>query len=369
MKVLIVIPSFYPAITYGGSIFASYYLTKEAAKMNINFCVSTTNANGKNKLDVISNKLIELNNFKIKYYDEFITNYLSFKLIFGIWKDIRINDLIHLQGVYSYPIPFVLFYSFILNKKLFFSPRGSLSSYSFSKNGLIKKIWINLFIRPFSKKIIWHATSQKEKNEINNFFPKSKIKIIQDGVYVEDFKFTKKENYIAALGRLHPVKGFDLLIKAFSYVSKIKPNFFLKIAGSDDGDLNRLKKIVAEHSLDEKVLFIGQLNVKEKNIFLRKSQCLVMPSHTENFGIVALEALSQGTPVIASKNTPWQIIENRNAGYWIENNINQISNSIIRIINNKQTNYKENCINLAKEFDWMHIAKLYKKELINITNE
>ena len=62
--------------------------------------------------------------------------------------------------------------------------------------------------------------------------------------------------------------------------------------------------------------FIGNVLERRKSSLLR-GKCLVMPSHTENFGIVAVEAMAQGTPVIASKNTPWEIIEKRKAGFWV----------------------------------------------------
>ena len=69
--------------------------------------------------------------------------------------------------------------------------------------------------------------------------------------------------------------------------------------------------MVKKHGLTSKVSFIGNVLGEKKELFLRKAKCLVMPSHTENFGIVAVEAMAQGTPVIASKNTPWEIIEKK----------------------------------------------------------
>ena len=66
MKVALVIPSFYPATVYGGSIFASYYLTKEAAHQGLDIRVLTTNANGKERLRLVSNKFIDLDGFKDK---------------------------------------------------------------------------------------------------------------------------------------------------------------------------------------------------------------------------------------------------------------------------------------------------------------
>ena len=89
------------------------------------------------------------------------------------------------------------------------------------------------------------------------------------------------------------------------------PELILKIAGNDEGYKLVLEELIKKYGLKSKVSFIGNVSGEEKELFLRKAKCLVMPSHTENFGIVAVEAMAQGTPVIASKNTPWEIIEKR----------------------------------------------------------
>ena len=89
MRVVVIIPSFYPAIVYGGSTFASYHLTKAAAESGVDLWVSTTNANGDERLDKEVNIFQSLDQFKIKYYHEEIVNYFSSSYIFGIFKDIK----------------------------------------------------------------------------------------------------------------------------------------------------------------------------------------------------------------------------------------------------------------------------------------
>ena len=369
MKIALVIPSFYPATVYGGSVFASYYLTKEAAQKGLDIRVSTTNANGKERMDLVLNKFIDLDGFKIKYYHEQFIKYFSFRLLFGLWKDLRLTDILHLQAIFSYPTPIALLLAFLFNKKVLFSPRGSLSKYSFQKGSFIKKIWLNLLIKPLVKKVYWHATSTKEMKEIKTLFPNAKIYLISDGTYVEEIKAVEKENYIAAIGRIHPVKGYNLLIEAFSQIHNQYPELLLKIAGKDDGCKAALEELVQKHGLKSKVSFIGNVSGDKKDLFLRKAKCLVMPSHTENFGIVAVEAMAQGTPVIASKNTPWEIIEKRKAGFWSENNPVELKKSIERLLDVKMDEYKKNAHSLAKEYDWRHIAKQYKQILEEIYNE
>lgn len=368
MKVALVIPSFYPATVYGGSTFASYHLTREAAKNGVDIRVSTTNANGKTSLDVISNSFVELDTFRVKYYHEQWIKFFSFRLLFGLWKDLKAADVLHLQAVFSYPTPIALFYAVLLNKKVLFSPRGSLSEYTFQSGSLIKKIWLKLLIKPFIKKVFWHATSIKEREEIKSFFPEAKVYLISDGTYVEEMKSVEKENYIAAIGRIHPVKGYDLLIESFAQMQNKYPDLLLKIAGKDDGCKADLEELVKRHGLTDKVSFLGNISGEEKESFLCKAKCLVMPSHTENFGIVAVEAMAQGTPVVASTNTPWEIIEKRKAGFWAENNPIDLKKSIVSLLEVKNNEYEKNAHSLAKEYDWRHIAKQYQQVLEEIYN-
>ena len=82
MRVVVIIPSFYPAIVYGGSTFASYHLTKAAAESGVDLWVSTTNANGCERLDKEVNIFQSLDQFKIKYYHEELVNYFSSSFIF-----------------------------------------------------------------------------------------------------------------------------------------------------------------------------------------------------------------------------------------------------------------------------------------------
>ena len=79
--------------------------------------------------------------------------------------------------------------------------------------------------------------------------------------------------------------------------------------------------------------------------------------------------MAQGTPVIASKNTPWEIIEKRKAGFWPENNPMDLKKSIEQLLDVKMGEYEKNAHSLAKEYDWRHIAKQYQQVLEEIYNE
>jgi glycosyltransferase involved in cell wall biosynthesis len=70
--------------------------------------------------------------------------------------------------------------------------------------------------------------------------------------------------------------------------------------------------------LEENVFFAGQVEGEDKLRLIQESICLILPSKSENFGNVVLESLMMGTPVIASKGTPWEALQQRNIGFWID---------------------------------------------------
>jgi glycosyltransferase involved in cell wall biosynthesis len=365
MRVALIIPSFYPAVVYGGSTFASYHLTKEVAELGVGIWVSTTNANGKEALSVPLNHYTDLSQFKVKYYREEIREKLSISLLRGLWKDIKQADIVHLQAIFSYPTPIALLYAFLQRKKVLFSPRGSFSPYTFSKRSFIKNLWMKFCIHPWVKNVEWHATSLKELKEIKRLFPQAKVHLLSDGTYLSEKLIVKEKGrrYMAALGRIHPVKNYELLIKCMPDLLTDYPDLQLKIAGKDDGALSSLKSLVVQLGLEEQVLFVGELNGEEKDAFLAEAAVLMMPSHTENFGIVCVEALAQGTAVIASKNTPWKVLEEKGAGLWVENSKEEWLKASRSLLEEKAESRQKNALSLAKEYDWKHLAKQYQQLL------
>lgn len=382
MRIAVIIPSFYPALVYGGSTFASYHLTKAASDNGLSIAVSTTNANGRKLLDVPVNEFTQLDNFQIKYYHEQWVNFFSLKYLIGVWNDIKSADVVHIQSIFSYPTPIALLYAFIQRKKVLLSPRGSLAAWSFQIKGNLKRAWIHCFIKPFVKKHTWHATSEKEVNDIRNIFPNAKVELITDGTFVEEYNSTTIErkdllqsfglldgDYLAAMGRIHAVKGYDLLIESMSFWEKEFPKLKLLIAGTDEGDLSRLEGLVKKLDLGGKIHFIGAVKGEKKQAFLKHAKGLALPSHTENFGIVVVEALACGTPVIASKKTPWAKLEKAEAGHWVENDPNSLAIGISNLLLNTSIDWERNAKLLSQDFDWATVAKRYKQVLEKIHNE
>ena len=377
MKLLVVIPSFYPAVKYGGPIFSSLNTCLELNEFkDIELSVSTSNANYNSKLDVETNKWIETKGLRVKYYDETITGIFSLAMIVGLWDDIEKADVIHIQGVFNLSSVVSLFFSYIKGKKIVFSPRGALGDWCLEERKYIKRIWLLFFLKPFKNRIVWHATSYQEELEIKKVLKAKNIKVIPNGINLNEYaKSPTKDKefyqkYIGSLfsnqvfismGRLHKKKGFDILIKAFEILSTSYPESCLLIAGEDDGDLKNLELLTKSLNLEKRVKFIGQIDGSDKLNFLANADIFMLASHNENFGNVYLESLASGTPIIATKNTPWEDVAKFNCGYHVNNNPQDIADAAIKLLKEDETTISKNSRIFSENFTWKKVAQNFYK--------
>ena len=124
MRICLISSSFYPATFYGGPISATWDLSKKLTDQNIEVFVSTTNANGNKKLDVLTNKFIKQHqNLFVKYYNEQILNKFSLQFILGVWSDIKKSDVVYIQYLFHYTVFFALIFSVLQNKKIIVCPK------------------------------------------------------------------------------------------------------------------------------------------------------------------------------------------------------------------------------------------------------
>ncbi len=352
MKICLVSSSFYPATFYGGPISANWYLSNKLAKNDIEMYISTTNANGNSRLKVDTNRFIQQErNFFVKYYHEQLINRFSLAFIIGIWSDISNVDTVYIQYLFHYTVLFSLLFSLILGKEIIICPRGSFSEFTLSnKMSFMKSLWLTFFIKPFYKSIKWHASSYLEKRDIKRKFPDARVEIINDGVDFASFqkfnKYEKKDllrrytntqfkhisNIFFSMGRLHPIKGFELLIDAFSLFVKEDKDAKLIIAGGDDGVEKKLKKQIMDLQLKDSVFLIGAIGFEEKKILLNNCDYFTLASEFESFGIVIAEALSCGKPIVLSNKTPWRDLEKYKCGILVENEKVSFSNAFSKII-------------------------------------
>ena len=205
--------------------------------------------------------------------------------------------------------------------KLVVSPRGTLSSVAMARTGLLKNLLRPIMFNPVMRRAVaFHATSIQEYRDIRAQGFVQPVAVLPNGVDVPEVAANKicDKRRLLFLGRIHPIKGIDNLLKAWQIVQISFPNWELIIAGpGENKHVEELKALATKLRL-KSCRFSGPLYGDEKLLAYRKADLYVLPTHSENFGMTVAEALAAGTPAIVTKGAPWNDLERENAGWWID---------------------------------------------------
>jgi glycosyltransferase involved in cell wall biosynthesis len=280
--------------------------------------------------------------------------YQAFVSLLNFYK----ADVVHVSSFF-FPTAFVTaFAARLLKKKMVWSPRGELDDAALNHSRFRKRpiLWgIKKFIGRYP---VFHSTCAAETAYIKKIFGDG-ARVVQIPNYLEIPLPVERsaQRYVLYIGRIHPKKAIDNLIKAVSISAEfMKSDYVLKIAGQGKNEFESdLKRLVERLNLAEKVIFIGQIEGEAKQKVLANAFWTIMPSHTENFGVVVLESLAQSTPVIASKGSPWASLETEKIGFWSENSPAALAgklDEILKMPRFEYENYRARCRNFVeREFD------------------
>ncbi len=348
MKILFPIGSFYPSQS-GGPNNTIYWLAKALFKNGFKPTVMTTQDGILKEHQIQFNKWLDMDCGKV-IYQKTLIHYLPFRLYFRTLLEMSKNDIIHLNNLF-YPLSWLTAIANVLffKRKMIWSIRGELND-----NALVYSTWkkkpILFLINNFLKKYtLFHATSSEEQQYIKKHFGENtKVQIFPNYMELPQLIDNKKDintinPYLFYMGRIHPIKALDNLFEGLS-ISRLfmSSSFKFKIAGRDDSDYAKgLKDLVEKLKLENKIEFLGHLEGNKKQVLFSKASFTFLVSHSENFGNVVVESLAQKTPVVASKGTPWQVLEKDKAGFWIDNSPKQIAEKIDEIIDMPLQEYNE----------------------------
>lgn len=333
LKILFPAGSFYPAQT-GGPDNTVYWITKALKRIGHQPIISSTDDGQPASTPI--NTWIDTE-YGEAIYTHNAVHYLPIKVIQKALQRMGEVNIVHLTMI-TYPAAFItaILNSWFYKKPMVWSSRGDLDPPMLLRSAKKKRfvLWlINTFV---DKQLVWfHSTCDAETTYIKkNFGQNSKVIQIPNYMELPERVEVPREKYLLYIGRIDPKKAVENLIAALSQSSLFRDSeFILKVVGDHENDYGRgLVKQVQREGLENKIQFLGHRSGKEKQEILAGAWFTVMPSHTENFGIVILEGLAQGTPGIASRGTPWELLEDRKAGYWIDNAPASIQTAIEKVL-------------------------------------
>jgi glycosyltransferase involved in cell wall biosynthesis len=247
-------------------------------------------------------------------------------------------DLYHANGLWTCPTHFTAEIAKKQNKPCVIAPHGMLYPQALQVSAWKKKIVSTVFQRKdLETASCLQATCMAELEHIRAFGLNNPVAVIPNGLVIDDsLEIRKTSNSVrrfAFVGRLNRIKNVDLLLSAWSKLGDKTRNCELLIIG--DGD-TAYKKELEEFATANKlnnVRFLGFIMGKDLQKLVHSIDFQILPSKSENFGMVVPEALIQGVPVIASKGTPWSDLETFDCGWWVDNDIDTLISTLLIAIN------------------------------------
>jgi glycosyltransferase involved in cell wall biosynthesis len=332
----------------------------------------------KSKVDLVvatglSESPITIDGIKIKFFDSKVLRWFSLLDEFRIFLKKERPAIVHVNGIWSPQNWGFQKVSQELGIKVVLSPHGMLEPWILAHNPLRKKIGLFLYQNKAIRSADHlHVTATMEKESIRDLGYTNDLTIIPNGIDLSEIK-KKKEFYgskkVIFLSRIHPKKGIELLLDAWR-ISNTQ-GWSLEIAGN--GDANYIQILTQSANDINNVYFVGAKYGEEKWDFLRSADVMVLPTHSENFGIVVAEALAVGLPVITTKGTPWEDLNLHHCGWWIELTVASLSSTLMTVFLKDALELKEMGRNGMKLIEdkynikqiGIDIKKLYKKILNN----
>lgn len=226
------------------------------------------------------------------------------------------------------------------NKILYIlSPRGSLEPWSLQQSPLKKELALKLYQKTDLRKAACiHVTSEMEADNIRKLGVKTPLAIIPNGINVEyyqeknyNLQKEKKQKTVLFISRIHPKKGIHLLIEAWNRLpNDLRTSWNLEIIGTpDDADyMERIRCRCQECNLINSIFFLDPVFGKEKIEKYQSANLFVLPTYSENFGMVIAESLACGTPVITTTGTPWESLNTHGCGWWIDLDVESLCQTL-----------------------------------------
>lgn len=373
LKILQVVSSYYPAVRYGGTIVSVHGLAAALAARGNDVHVYTTSVDGAGDSDVPHGVPVVLDGVNVWYFrsESFRRLYRSPDLARALAATVAGFDVVHTHAIFLWPLWAAARAAERAGVPYIVSPRGMLERDLVNeKSALLKGLWLALVERRnLEHAAAIHITTTREADEAAAFgFRLPPMREIPNGVDPPSAApgppsppvaaLIGGRPYLLFLGRLNWKKGVDRLLGAMARV----PGVGLVVAGNDEeGYRATLEEVAARVGVASRVTFTGAVHGADKAALLAHAQLLVLPSYSENFGNVVVEAMAAGCPVIVSPEVGLaDVVKETGAGWVVEGDAVALGSAVVRLLANPELRREmatRGRAAAAERFSWSVVAR------------
>jgi glycosyltransferase involved in cell wall biosynthesis len=256
-------------------------------------------------------------------------------------------DLVHQHGIWMANSRVTNQWRHAWGRPTVLSPHGSLEQFALKISRWKKRLanWA-YEAQNLRQATCLHACSQSERLSFRNYGLTQPIAVIPNGVsdswllskgnsqrFRREFKIPPGRRIMLFLSRIHPKKGLPLLFEAMARLQPELGDWLLVIAGPDEVSHRlELQNLAQKLGINRWVQFVGPLYGEMKRDGFAAAEVFVLPTHSENFGMVIAEALGVGLPVITTHGAPWEELTEKRCGWWIDISSNAIRDTLASVI-------------------------------------
>lgn len=277
-------------------------------------------------------------------------------------------DVVHTHGLWEPVGHWAARWALRHRVPLVMQPHGMLEPWALGHKARKKRIGMALFQRnDLDAARVLIATSSQEYENIRKLGLRQPVAVIPNGVDLaasqrvgnEPPRRPERVRSVLFLSRIHPIKGLLNLMHAWA---RLAPRgWHLRIAGPDEGGhLAEVMALAERLGIAESVAFVGEVDGERKSETYRDADLFVLPTFSENFGVVVAEALAHGLPVITTRGAPWADLEAERCGWWIDIGVEPLVDALREVMalgDDERRAMGERGREYVRRYDWSAIAR------------
>ncbi|MFC1921510.1 glycosyltransferase [Chloroflexota bacterium] len=374
--------------TGGGIVKVAYDISRALVDRGHQITVFTTDRGLPKDIDIKKNQHLSIDGMDVYYFRNLSKYFARIGISIPylspiiIKRTLKTFDVIHIHNYRLMIIPIIFYYAQKYDIPYVIQAHGNLPADTPMK--ILKQIYdysCGYKILKGASKVIALTASEAEQYKRMGV-REDRIEIIPNGIDLNEFQnlpqrgaFRKRyglgndKKIILFLGRLHQIKGINILVKAFSGLPKSPSDIRLVIAGPDVGYLPTLQRLVKELNMEDEVFFPGALYGREKLEAYIDADMFVLPSIYETFPLVILEACACGLPIVVTDRCGIANMIDGQIGLVVPYDEKLLSRAILRMLDDDKMRreFGERGKSLVlKQLNWSMISERVEKVYLTL---